>query len=156
MKKSEKWMLFSVLGALAIVGLCLVCIVGAVLVPLRWWSHGGAAGAAKDYLSKSAAVQAQIGPVREFGQFPTGSESVINGEGSAHLVITMKGARRDGSAELQLVRKPGQPWKVTSAVLRVEGREIQLEGVSGPSQPPSPEQPKGSPTAGEDERPMDT
>lgn len=156
MKKSEKWMLFSVLGALGIAGLCLVCIVGAVLVPLRWWSHGGAAGAAKDYLSKSAVVQAQIGLVREFGQFPTGSESIINGEGSAHFVITMKGERRDGSAELELVRKPGQPWKVAFAVLTVEGREIQLEGASGSSQPPSQDPPKGSSAAGQDERPMDT
>jgi len=155
LKKSEKWMLFSVLGALAIVGLCLVCIVGAVLVPMQWWSHGGAAGTAKDYLRKNTVVQAQIGPVREFGQFPTGSESIINGEGSAHFVITIKGERRDGSAELELVRKPGQPWKVTSAVLTVEGRETQLEGASG-SSPPTSDPPKGSSAAGQDDRPMDT
>ena len=153
MKKSEKWMLFSVLGALVIVGLCLVCVVGAVLVPLRWWSHGGAAGAAKDYLSKSTVVQTQLGPIKEFGRFPTGSESIINGQGSAHFVITIKGQLRNGSAELDLVRKPGQTWKVTSAVLSVEGREIPLEGASASPAPPAQDHPEGSGDSGQDEQP---
>lgn len=148
-------MLFSVLGALVIVGLCLVCVVGAVLVPLRWWSHGGAAGAAKDYLSKNAVVRTQLGPIQEFGRFPTGSENIVNGQGAAHFVITMKGRLHDGSAELELVRKPGQAWKVTSAVLSVGGREIPLEGASNPSPLPSPEHPGGSTTSEQDEQPRD-
>ena len=156
MKKSEKWMTFAVLGALVIVGLCLVCVVGAVMVPLRWWSHGGAAEAAKDYLRNSSVVQAQLGPVKDFGRFPAGSESIINGEGSAHFFMTVQGERKEGKAEIQLTRKPGHPWQVTAAVLTVDGRPIQLDGAPGaPSLPPT-NQPQEDPAPGQDVRPLDT
>lgn len=156
MRKSEKWMALAVLGALGIVGLCLVCVVGAVMMPLRWWSHGGAAGAAKDYLRKNSVVQAQLGAVKNFGRFPSGSERITNGEGSAHLFLTVQGERKEGKAEIQLTRRPGHPWQVTSAVLTVDGRPIQLDGTPGtPSLPPS-DQPQDSSAAGPGVQSLDT
>ncbi len=136
MKKSEKWMLFAVLGAVVIVGLCLICVVGAVLVPMRWWSQGGAAGAAKDYLGKSAIVASELGPITEFGRFPQGSESTMNGKGTAHLVITIKGERGEGTAALDLAKDPGKEWKVLGGTLAVGGTSYPLEG--GPVAPSSP------------------
>jgi hypothetical protein len=154
LKKSEKWMTFAVLGALGIVVLCLVCVIGAVMVPLRWWSHGGAAEAAKDYLRKNSVVQAQLGAVKGFGRFPTGSESIINGQGSAHFFMTVQGERKEGRAEIELARKPGQTWQVTSAVLMVEGRPIRLDGTLVPPSLPPPSQPQDDSTAGRDARPL--
>jgi hypothetical protein len=136
LKQSEKWMLFAVLGAIVIVGLCLVCIVGAVLVPMRWWSQGGAAGAAKDYLGKSAVVASELGPIREFGRFPMGSESTVNGKGTAHLSITIKGERAEGTAEVDLGKDPGKEWKVLGGTLTVNGKAFPLEG--GPASPSAP------------------
>ena len=155
MKKSEKWMTFVVLGALGIVMLCLVCVVGAVMVPLRWWSRGGAAEAAKDFLRNNPVVQAQLGPVQEFGRFPSGSESIINGEGSAHFFMTVKGERKEGRVEIELSRKPGQAWKVISAVLTVDGRPLRLDGALAPPSLPPPSQPQDDSTAGQDGRPLD-
>ena len=136
MKQSEKWMLFAVLGAVVIVGLCLVCIVGAVLMPMRWWSQGGAAGAAKDYLEKSAVVASELGPIREFGRFPQGSQSTVNGKGTAHLSITIKGERAEGTAEVDLGKDPGKEWKVLGGTLTVDGKSYPFEG--GPVAPSAP------------------
>jgi hypothetical protein len=129
-------MLFAVLGAVVIVGLCLVCVVGAVLVPMRWWSQGGAAGAAKDYLGKSAVVAAELGPIREFGRFPQGSQNTINGRGTAHLTITVRGDRGEGTAEVDLGKEPGKEWKVLGGTLTVNGKSVPLEG--GPVSPSAP------------------
>jgi hypothetical protein len=143
----------AVLGALGIVGLCLVCVVGAVMVPLQWWSHGGAAEAAKDYLRKSSVVQAQLGAVKDFGRFPSGSESSVNGEGSAHFFMTVKGERKEGRAEVELTRKPGQAWQVTG-VLTVDGRPFQLDETPVP--PSLPSQPAPGRLHGRgDARPLD-
>lgn len=137
MKKSEKWMIFAVFGALGIVGLCLVCVAGAILVPVRWWSQGGAAGAAKDYLSKNSAVTARLGRIKEFGLFPTGSQSVVNGEGTAHLAFSLTGEKGEGSAEVDLSKKSGGPWKVTAASLTVGGETLRL--MEGSEDAPSPQ-----------------
>ena len=145
MKKSEKWMLFAVLGALGIVGLCLICVVGAVLVPMRWWSQGGAAGAAKDFLGKSAVVRAELGTITEFGSIPVRSESIVNGKGTAHITVTIHGERAEGTAELDLTKESGKDWKVIAGTLTVDGRTLPLEGPAGapatPSQAPSEDGP---------------
>jgi hypothetical protein len=136
LKKSEKWMLFAVLGAVVIVGLCLVCVVGAVLVPMRWWSQGGAAGAAKDYLAKSTVVASELGVIREFGKFPRGSESTFNGKGTAHLVISIIAERGEGTAEVDLTKEPGKAWTVTGGTLTVAGKSFPLEaGQAAPATP---------------------
>jgi hypothetical protein len=148
-------MTFAVLGALGIVGLCLVCVIGAVMVPLRWWSHGGAAEAAKDYLRKNPVVQAQLGAVKDFGGLPSGTESIINGEGSAHFFMTVRGERKEGRAEIELARKPGQAWKVISAILTVDGLPFQLDETTVPPALPPPSQPQDNSAAGQDSRPLD-
>ena len=143
MKSSEKWMLAAVLSALGIVGFCLICIVGAVLTPLRWWSHGGATEAAEDFLRKNPVVTAHLGTIRSFGALPSGSQSLINGEGKAHLLITIRGEKGEGTAEVDLMKRPGESWKVTAAVLVAGDQRLVLEagpGASSPS-PPSEAQP---------------
>lgn len=156
MKKSEKWMIFAVLGALGIIGLCLVCVVGAIFVPVRWWSHGGAAGAAKDYLSTNPTVVAQLGAIKEFGLFPTGSQSIVNGEGTAHLAFSLTGEKGRGTAEVDLSKKKGGPWKVVGAKLTVGGQTLPL--LEGPDAPRAPQtgDPQGEGPPASDSGPLDT
>ncbi len=155
MKSSEKWMLAAVLSALSIVGFCLICIVGAVLTPLRWWSHGGATEAAEDFLRKNPVVVAHLGTVRSFGTLPSGSQTLINGEGKAHLLITLRGEKSEGTAEVDLMKKPGDSWKVTAAVLVAGDQRLVLEAGPGANSPSPP--PEAQPGSGEEQgvEPMD-
>lgn len=156
MKSSEKWMVAAVFGALGIVLLCLVCIVGVILFPLRWWSQGGAAGVAKEYLAKNPVVAAKLGVVKEFGRFPSGSESIINGVGTAHFIISIKGETGEGSASLDLAKKPGETWKVVSGTLTVNGETSPLDGQApAVAQPTAPETQDESPPD-PDKEPRDT
>ncbi len=151
-KSSEKWMVAAVLGALGIVLLCLVCIVGVVLFPLRWWSQGGAAGVAKEYLAKNPVVVGKLGAVKEFGRFPSGSESIVNGVGTAHFIISIKGERGDGSAAVDLAKKSGETWKVVSGTLTVMGETFPLDGQAPAiAQPTAPELQDQSPADADNE-----
>ena len=156
MKSSEKWMVAAVLGALGIVLLCLVCIVGVALFPLRWWSQGGAAGAAKDYLAKNPVVTAHLGPVKEFGRFPSGSQSTVNGTGTARFLITIKGEKGEGSAVVDLSKKPGEAWKVVSATLSVGGESLPLDGEAPAVSEPGSPGTQDEPSAPADGEPRDT
>lgn len=149
-------MVAAVFGALGIVLLCLVCIVGVILFPLRWWSQGGAAGVAKEYLAKSPVVVGKLGAVKEFGRFPSGSESIVNGVGTAHFIISIKGATGDGSAAVDLAKKSGEAWKVISGTLTVNGDSYPLDDQSpAVAQPTAPDTQDESPPD-QDKAPRDT
>jgi hypothetical protein len=91
----------------------------------------------------------------EFGDFPSGTETIINGKGSAHFLFTVRGERKEGRVEIELTRKSGQAWQVTSAVLTVDGRPFQLDGPLAPPALPPPSQPQDDSLAGQDARPLD-
>jgi hypothetical protein len=148
-KRSDKILLW-LLGTLALlVLLCGACIVGVVVLPVRWWSHGSAVQASKDFLASSSIVKEQVGQIRGFGWVPSGSLHETNGKGQAHLTFSLKGEKGDAKATLDLTKEPGGPWKVKSATLFKEGRSFALTDEPSPggpagggtNQPSSPAEP---------------
>ena len=128
MKHSDKTLLYVVGGVAAVGGLCVACLAAVILFPARLWTHGGAAEAAKHFLSSSAVVRAKVGTIKDFGLFPSGSVKVNNGVGSAHLIFSLKGDKGEGRAVLDLEKPPNGDWKVEGATLYLGGQAFSLEG----------------------------
>jgi hypothetical protein len=134
-KRSDK-VLFWLVGTLALlVLLCGACIVGVVVLPFRWWSHGSAMQASKDFLASNSVVREQVGEIRGFGWVPSGSLQETNGRGQAHLTLSLQGEKGEAKATIDLTKEPGGSWKVKSATLFKEGRSFALTDEPSPSGP---------------------
>lgn len=138
MRKTDKALLYGVACVLAAGGLCVGCLVAVVFLPFSWFSHGGAAETAKHFIKNDPAVHARIGEIKSFGFFPSGSVREVNGAGEAHLIFSIRGAKADGRATVNLSKKPGEDWKVTAAELVVDGRVYILRGKGSNATPGGP------------------
>lgn len=139
MKRSDK-VLLGLLGALALlILLCAACVVAVVVLPLRWWSHGGAVEASKEFLASNPVVVQKIGKIERFGRVPSGTFEETNGRGSAHLTLTLHGEKGEAKATLDLTKEPGGSWKVRSATLLADGASLPLLGAAqGPADDGAP------------------
>jgi hypothetical protein len=132
--KTDKVMIWVLLGILLVGGLCLCCLGGAVALPFRWFGWGGPSAVAKTFLSSDPRVREKIGPDLEFGLLPSGSFQEINGEGRAQLEFSLRGSKGSGRASVTLGRAKGKGWQVEEAHLLTGGETIQLKGAS-PAKP---------------------
>ncbi len=135
-KSSSKFAVGVVVGILVVVAFCGCCIGGAVLLPFLPFGilgHGGAAGAARSFLGQDPQVRREIGEIKSYGLFPSGSVSINSGHGRAHLIFRLEGSRAKGKAVVDLTKAPGKDWEVRSAILIAGGRRIILKGS-----PPAP------------------
>jgi hypothetical protein len=141
-KRTDKVFLYILFGLVVLGGLCVACLVGVVVLPVSWWSHGNAPETAKLYLKTNPKVISEIGAVQGFGWLPSGSVQEMNGKGKAHLIFTLKGEKGEARAVLDLTKAPGKDWQVDAATLYVAGREIPLKGQPPPGDlsPPQPGQ----------------
>lgn len=138
--RSSKVMVAAVAGILALGGLCVVCIVAVVYLPLSAWAKGGAWSTAQAFLRNHPTVVGELGPVQSFGSLPSGSIRTHNGSGEAHLTITIRGTLGEGSAKVDMVKGSGGKWQVVSAVLTAHDQELPLKVETAPPIPgPSPE-----------------
>lgn len=144
-KRTDKVFLYIIFGAIVLGGLCIACLVGLVVLPVSWWSRGNAPETAKAFLKTNPKVISEIGAVKDFCWLPSGSVQEMNGRGKAHLIFTLKGAKGEARAALDMTKAPGEDWRVDKAVLYVAGREIPLKGQPPPSDlsPPQPGQATG-------------
>jgi uncharacterized protein HemX len=117
--------IFSILGALALV----VVLFAAAIVGLALYTIGQseAASTAKQFLQQNEKLKADIGEVRDFGSFVTGSINTQDSEGNATLNLKVKGARRNVNATVNLMYGQNRRWRVTDATYVNEaGQTVQL------------------------------
>lgn len=134
---TTKKIIFVLFGILATLGLIVVLFVGGI-VGIVFYSvgHSTAAETAKNYLRTNQKLKADIGEVKDFGSFVTGSVNTQNADGNATLNLKVIGERKTVNAHVDLLFRGNHPWRVTGASYRNErGEEIELLDKYGP-QPP--------------------
>jgi hypothetical protein len=105
--------ILSILGAITF--LVLLFVVG--IVGFAFYSIGNsqAAVTAKDFLRNNDKLKADIGEVKDFGTFMTGSVNINNANGEAVINLKVVGARETVNATVHLLFTNGQAWRVSSA-----------------------------------------
>jgi type II secretory pathway pseudopilin PulG len=101
---------------LVVIGI-MIGIFAAGIVGFVFYSIGNsdAANTARTYLRSNEKLKADIGEVKDFGSFVTGSINVSNGDGEAKLNLKVIGANKTVNATVNLAYRAGQPWRVVSA-----------------------------------------
>jgi hypothetical protein len=82
-----------------------------------------AAETARNFLRANERLKQDIGEVKEFGGFVTGSISINNGSGTATINLKVKGERQTVNASVDLVYRNGQPWRVIGASYQNDNRQ---------------------------------
>ena len=103
-------------GVVLVLGFLVLCFVGAIIgFALYSLGNSEAAMKAKDFLSHSEKLKADIGEVKDFGSIVTGSVSLRNGGGEAKLNLKVIGEKKTVNATVDLILVTGSTWRVSSA-----------------------------------------
>lgn len=123
---TTKKMLLTIGGVVIALSLLVVCFVGAIAgFALYSVSHSEAATRARDFLRKSEKLQADIGPVKDFGSIVSGSFEVTD-RTRATLDFKVIGERKTVKATVDLVLS-NRVWIVTEAFyVNSSGQKISL------------------------------
>ncbi len=101
-----------------VVGLILlgVLFIGG-LIGMVFYSIGQseAANTARTFLRENETLKQDIGEVKDFGSFVTGSVNVENTSGTATINIKVIGEKKEVNATVDLSYRNNQPWRVVSA-----------------------------------------
>jgi hypothetical protein len=120
-----------IVGIIVVVlGLLIVTFVGGIVgVAFYSIANSEAAEVAKDFLRKNERLKQDIGEVKDFGFFVTGSISRDQSEGAATLNFRVDGERKTVNASVQLAAQRGQ-WRVTQASYENDaGQTVELLNV---------------------------
>ncbi len=103
-------------GVVLALGFLVVCFVGAIVgIALYSLNKSEAASRARDFLRHNEKLQADIGPVKDFGNIVTGGANVQNGRtGAATLHLKVIGERQTVNATVELLQR-NREWRVIGA-----------------------------------------
>jgi hypothetical protein len=102
-------------GVVVTVGLLVVVFVGGIVgFAIYQVGNSEAASEAKQFLRGSDKLKQEIGEVKDFGSFVTGSINIQNDNGNATLHLKVIGERKTVSASVDLAYFQGR-WRVSSA-----------------------------------------
>ena len=105
-----------VVVVLMALGLLVVVFAGGIVgFALYSINKSDAATTAKTFLRGNEKLKQDIGEVKDFGAFVTGSINVQNSDGDARLNLKVIGERKTVNATVDMTYKSGRPWHVTSA-----------------------------------------
>ena len=114
--------------AILAVGLLVVLFVGGIVgFAVYTVGNSDAALTAKDFLRNNQRLKDDIGEVRDFGTFVSGSVNVHNSNGDATIGLKVLGERHTVNATVGLAYRDGRPWRVVSAsYINDAGRVVDL------------------------------
>lgn len=126
--------------------LLIVALVGGAIVGTAFYTIGNseAAQTAKAFLRQNEKLKTEIGEVRDFGWFVTGSINAQDATGGAELKLKVIGARQTVPATVTLVYRNSGAWRVTGAsYVGADGRVVKLfdpyEQTVRPNEPAEPD-----------------
>ena len=113
---TTKKILLIVGGVVVVLGFLVVCFVGAIIgIALYSTNKSESASRARDFLRHNEKLQADIGPVKDFGNIVTGGLNVQNGaRGAVTLHLKVIGERQTVNATVELLQR-NQEWSVIGA-----------------------------------------
>lgn len=125
---STKKLVIIIASILAGILLLIALFVGAILGTVFYTiNNSDATQTAKDFLRRSEKLKQDIGEVKDFGYFVTGSIRGHGDDGNASLHLKVIGERRAAQASVYLMYKQGHKWRVTNAYYQNEtGQTISL------------------------------
>ena len=124
---TTKKLLLIIGGVVVVLGLLVVCFVGAIVgFGLYSLNHSEAAARGRDFLRKSEKLKADIGPVKDFGSIVTGNIAFRDNMGYAQLHLKVIGEQKTVYATVNLMLS-NRVWVVTEAVyVNSSGQTISL------------------------------
>lgn len=125
---TTKKIIIIVAAIVLVLGLIVVVFVGGI-IGVAFYSIGRseAAETSRDFLRKNERLKQDIGEVKDFGSFVTGSVNINGGSGTATIKLKVIGERKEVNASVDLVYRNGQPWRVTAASYENDkGQTIEL------------------------------
>jgi hypothetical protein len=112
---TTKKILLVIGGVVLVLGFLVICFVGAIVgFALYQVGNSEAASRARDFLRSNEELQADIGPVKDFGRIVTGKISLNENTGSAILYLKVIGERKTVNATVNLMVS-NRRWVVTDA-----------------------------------------
>ena len=124
---TTKKILLIVGGVVLVLGFLVICFVGAI-VGFALYSVGNseAASRARDFLRSNEKLQADIGPVKDFGSIVTGNVNFHDGTGAATLHLKVIGEQKTVNATVDLLLR-NREWTVIGAqYVNSSGQTIHL------------------------------
>jgi hypothetical protein len=112
---TTKKMLLIIGGVVGVLGLLVVCTVGAIVgLALYSLNRSEAAARSRDFLRKNEKLKADIGEVKDFGSIVTGSAMPRENTSTATLHFKVIGERKTVNVTLEIVLT-NRVWVVTKA-----------------------------------------
>jgi len=118
-----------ILGILGAITFLVLLFVG-VIAAFTFYSisNSQAAVTAKNFLRNNEKLKTDIGEVKDFGSFITGSVNINNDNGEAVINLKVFGDRETINATVHLLFTNGQAWRVSSAsYVNRSGQTISLQ-----------------------------
>ncbi len=117
-----------VVGVLVTTGVAVVLVAGGIVgYSLYSFGKSDAARTAQDYLRSNEKLRQDIGDIKDFGTFPSGSINVENFDGDASLKLKVIGINKTIDATVDLTYRQGRSWRVVCAsYINEQGRVIEL------------------------------
>lgn len=113
---TTKKVVLIVAGVVAALGLLVALFVGAIVgVVFHSIGSSEAAETAKTFLRTNARLKQDIGEVKDFGYFPSGSIKTHGSAGNASLTLKTIGERKSVSATVLMAYRSGREWRVVDA-----------------------------------------
>src|SRR6185436_4551853 len=124
---TTKKIVLIVVGIVVVLGL----IVALFAAGIGWFvfrtiGNSEAADTARTYLRTNETLKRDIGEVKDFGSFVTGSINVQNQNGEATLNLKVYGERKTVNATVDLSFRSNRNWRVTGASYEGDAGTIQL------------------------------
>lgn len=124
---TTKKLLIAVGSVVAALVLLVALFVGAITgIVFYSISRSAAANVARDFLRGNEKLKQDIGEVKDFGSFVTGSINTHNANGDATLNLKVIGARRTVNVSVNLAYRNARSWRVVDAYYNEGGRRIDL------------------------------
>ena len=125
---TTKKLIIIIVAVLLVVGLLVViCVGGIVGFAFYSISKSDAATTARTFLRGNEKLKQDIGEVKDFGTFVTGSINIQNSDGDARLSLKVIGERKTVNASVGLMYRNNGKWRVVDASYRNDdGQTIDL------------------------------
>jgi hypothetical protein len=136
---SNKKIVLIIVGIFAVLALIVALFVGGI----AWFAfhtiaNSEAADTARTFLRNNETLKQDIGEVKDFSSFVTGSVNVQNTDGEATLHFKVIGEKRSVNATVELSYRNNRSWRVTGATYERDGQTIDLVQGYGPNSTPTP------------------